>query len=153
MDLVCTAVGASPNEYHGLKRTQNIHTEALACPFSKRNRNDEPACSADREFPSFEDIKQHLYEQHRQQISCPICHSHFPSYTLRDTHLRNQNCHFNVTPTAEGLTEQQVYDMSAVSDRNQSQIDAWFELWDIIFPATDRPASPFCTDKQKDGQS
>lgn len=131
-------------------QSQNLKdTGSLACPFYIENKHRYRACLTKNEYLSIEDVKQHLYMEHRQPISCPICHGHFASYDLRNHHLRTRDhCHPKDLPAAAGLTEQQVDDMSAVSDLSQPQEDAWFELWKVIFPDTRPPASPFYSDKQ-----
>lgn len=124
------------------------YPESLACPFYKENRQKHQACLTKGDFSSIEDVKQHLYLEHRQPISCPICQGRFPTYEARNSHLRHETCQAtSALPVAEGLTEQQVDDMSAVDDLSQSQKDAWFALWDIVLPECHRPTSPFYTDR------
>lgn len=131
------------NQYADIK-----HPESLACPYYKEDKYKHQVCLVKNEFESIEDIKQHLYVDHRQPVSCPVCQGRFATYILRNNHLRNERCQPSGLPVAEGLTEQQVDDMSTVNELSESQENAWFRLWNIVFPDKNRPASPFYSDMQ-----
>lgn len=90
------------------------------------------------------DIRQHIDRKHRQELHCPNCGIPFDHVSTRDEHVREQSCQVSDAPFQySGVTQEQwaAIRSRAASKKRRSDSERWFEMWDIIFPSSDRPAS------------
>jgi hypothetical protein len=114
----------------------------LACPCYKYNpiryldcllRN----CLSDTSF-----VVQHLERGHpHQPIHCPICGEVFDTHHDRDSHIRLQSCEQR-NFRHEGLTTDQLRQLRQ-NRRTLNEVERWYCLWDILYPTTPRPDSPY----------
>lgn len=126
-----------------VQHSQTGPVDTIACPFYLMDKDKYHTCLTRHKFLCMEDLKQHLYTEHRQPVFCPICRQTFPTYSAQNVHLRAGGCHLRDGPVFQGMTDEQVDQVSAVRDRPLSAGDGWFDIWDIVFPGTTHPTSPW----------
>ncbi|ROW11986.1 hypothetical protein VPNG_05241 [Cytospora leucostoma] len=114
----------------------------LPCPFYLKDRKKNMNCLTHHQLLSIEDVKDHLCVVHRQPFFCPICTQKFPTGRARDDHIRSRSCTRKTSPAFEGITDWQAEQLSDEETTSSSWENRWFEIWDIAFPQTPRPASP-----------
>jgi hypothetical protein len=78
----------------------------------------------------------------RQPPYCPICGRTFTSQQAANEHISERNCQSQNFDEIEGITADQV---NALRDlpKNRDSVARWYKIWDIIYPNTPRPASPY----------
>lgn len=109
-------------------------------------------CCRHYKFDEVKDIKRHLTEEgrgnHRQPIHCVICFSLFTTFADCSAHIRAQTCHPSVCDfDVSGLDEDQIAAIRGLKKpRDKDQKEFWFQIWDIVFPGEQRPASPYSDD-------
>ncbi|KUI62532.1 Vegetative incompatibility protein HET-E-1 [Cytospora mali] len=125
-------------------RLSSSRVDTFACPFYFKDRTKNRTCLTHHQLSSTEDVREHLCLMHIQPLFCSVCKDVFHTCVARDDHIRSRTCAHNAFPMPDGVTDwqaEQLYGQtSAVSDEAQ-----WFKIWDIIFPQTPPPASPFFT--------
>ncbi|KUI62536.1 hypothetical protein VP1G_09672 [Cytospora mali] len=115
--------------------------DQLACPFRKRNPHKHQDCLK-YSLHRIKDVKQHVYRRHRQpDYYCPRCSDVFETMDERDEHIRVAKCALSSVPRFEGISDEQRQRLCKSSSRGLNHQDQWFEMWDIIFPGEERPAS------------
>ncbi|KUI67559.1 Vegetative incompatibility protein HET-E-1 [Cytospora mali] len=131
-------------------RLSTSRVDTLACPFYFKDRTKNRNCLTHHQLSSTDDVREHLCLMHVQPLFCPVCKDVFRTCVARDDHIRSRQCTRNALPMPDGVTDwqaEQLYgETSAVSDEAQ-----WFEIWDIIFPQTPPPDSPFFTTPKEYG--
>lgn len=129
----------------------------FACPFYLHDRHECHNCLRNYTLNRIVDVRLHLYRVHVLAPQCPICGEEFKGDTAEDrfnTHIQRQNCQpLPFPPSARlGITRDQL-EAIQTSARHRSgrraadpAAEKWFEMWDIIFPGTTRPISPYIRD-------
>ena len=123
------------------------HSKKLfACPFYKHNSPKYIGCAHLR-LTRIRDVKQHLYRRHLR----PQCHlqcglSPTNSQPLQDPVAACDHPQPSLGYDVEGITEAQRASLSSRVSRTSSDEDAWFSVWDIVFPNRRRPSSPYLSD-------
>ncbi|ROW00388.1 hypothetical protein VMCG_07222 [Cytospora schulzeri] len=122
------------------KRTTD-RKDTFACPYSKKDPVRHRDCYG-YVLSRVRDVKQHLNRCHKLPHYCPRCNEIFDTEALRDSH--NMLC-TSTTRAArpDGTTEEQRRQLSRKAEANTSMEDQWFGVWDILFPGTQRPKSPY----------
>ncbi|KUI67561.1 hypothetical protein VM1G_02874 [Cytospora mali] len=117
--------------------------DQLACPFQKRNPHKHQDCLK-YSLHRIKDVKQHVYRRHRQpDCYCARCSTVFETMAERDEHIRVAECALSSVPRFEGISDEQKQKLCKSSSRGLDHEKQWFEMWDIIFPGEEHPASAF----------
>lgn len=123
------------------------------CPFFVRDRRLYRNCWTRHWLLSLADVREHLCTVHLEPIHCPVCYGTFPAVSLRDKHMRSQNCHFELPPGFDGLRDSQIRDLEKQGIAEDMapgiQERQWVKMWCIVFSCTRRPQSPFCFSRQE----
>lgn len=114
----------------------------LACPFYKLNPVKHSNCLHFR-LKRIKDVKQHLQRKHKQPHYCPICGHQFEIQASLQAHIRARSCEDVIYTVPEGLSEEQTTRLGDRVSRTHTVTNQWYTIWDIVFPDTQRPASPF----------
>ncbi|KAJ4403410.1 hypothetical protein N0V82_010661 [Gnomoniopsis sp. IMI 355080] len=133
-------------------RRKSMKTEAgnsekqrqFACPFQKRDPVKHQDCLK-LTLTRIKDVKQHLRRRHMQhKYYCPRCYDTFDNTRERDEHTRSSTCTtLEKVPAFEGISDDQITELSKCADRNLKVDLQWFNIWKIIFPDDPPPPSPF----------
>ncbi|KAL8378123.1 hypothetical protein RB595_008706 [Gaeumannomyces hyphopodioides] len=115
----------------------------LACPFYKHNASQHMVCVRFR-LRRVRDVKQHLNRCHSRHMQCPVCGSEFKDSPGLESHIRMRKCReppggFRI----QGVTAQQGKLLSRRVKRKIGEESQWYDIWEILFPGSDRPASPY----------
>lgn len=119
----------------------------FACPYYIRQPTQHRRCVASR-LQSTTDLRRHLCANHSQPIHCPRCGSHFSTHGAWTTHIRNVDCVRTEFPEPEGMSTDQHDQLTrsrpSVKPSPSVDVDAdrWYGIWDLIFPAAERPSCP-----------
>lgn len=118
---------------------------AWACPFYIQDKQRHKECLARHALESIEDVRNHLFLAHRQPILCPVCATAFVSYAARDGHLRAQDCIPHACANFVGLDDRQLaqVDMMDLEETSMPEEEQWVRLWQIVFPNSPKPESPY----------
>ncbi|KAH9892204.1 hypothetical protein F4778DRAFT_751237 [Xylariomycetidae sp. FL2044] len=148
--LPCEAVmHSSASRYGGEKITMVKTTQPLvssfACPFYLCNRDRHRSCLTRADLRDVRDLKRHLWASHRQPLYCPTCHCTFKTTKRCDDHIRSRACVPGDRPFPEGISEQQMRQLARRPESRRSEALQWFCVWEIVFPDTPWPTTPFLT--------
>jgi hypothetical protein len=92
-------------------------------------------------------VVQHLERRHTAPIRCPICAEEFVSRSDWNVHIVQRACVEAPAIDVGGVTEDQftlLRDRKGRPEwRSLSERDRWYVIYDILFPNTPRPASPY----------
>jgi len=120
----------------------------FACPYYKSDAETYQACRRYK-LSRFRDVMQHIRRIHVVSLFCTRCHAVFDSLPSLEAHERStQYC--NVRPRA-GIISRHHLDMfgerikehNSSSERDKTGEDQWIDLWDLLFPGVDHPASVY----------
>ena len=115
----------------------------FACPFYRHSPLSHPECGTLR-IRHIKDVKEHLKMRHAQPLYCTICGRHdFGDQKALDNHVLARVCKGLGGFTSEGLDVNQLSQLSRRSHRHLNATEQWMEIWDVVFPGTSRPQSPF----------
>ncbi|KAK3367536.1 hypothetical protein B0H63DRAFT_83332 [Podospora didyma] len=122
------------------------HSQFFACPFYKFNNARYHRCGG-KLLRNINHVKQHLERAHalERTLYCPRCWCRFPprSRAAWESHIRD-----NPSPRCR-VTQYQPDDLRNAemhlleTDRNASQEERWFQMWDNIFSGYERPSSAY----------
>lgn len=134
----------------------------FACPFYLYDRHEWHNCLRNYTLNRIVDVRLHLTRAHSLAQQCPICGVEFKedsaeSVSAEDrfsAHVQLQTCQPlpSPLPPRHGLTRDQFESVRAIAGRRNGRratdpaAEKWFEIWDIIFPTTPRPSSPYISD-------
>lgn len=129
----------------------------FACPFYLHSRHEWHNCLRNYTLHRIVDVRLHLLRVHLLAPQCPSCGREFKGDSAEDhcnTHIQLRNCQRLPLPlpARHGVTGDQLEAMRAIATRRTGRrgqdtaAAKWFEMWDIIFPDTTRPASPYITE-------
>ncbi|KAH7150283.1 hypothetical protein B0J13DRAFT_523347 [Dactylonectria estremocensis] len=127
------------------KKTDERPDKALACPFYKKDPMRHGRCHGYL-LSRISYVKQHLFRHHLQPFYCPLCNAEFgTNANLRDDHIRDQAC--EKRPSSErpdGMTPMQEQKLrSTRAKQKQTEEEQWYEIFELLFPGTERPSSPY----------
>ncbi|KAK7956548.1 uncharacterized protein PG986_005770 [Apiospora aurea] len=120
----------------------DIFREPLACPFWKHDARRHRDCFKLR-LNSIARVKQHLSRSHYSETHCERCRLVFASDSLRENHLRHEQCQWRCPDALVGISHQQRNDLSKKSKPHHSESERWFAIWAIGFPGQPAPSSPY----------
>lgn len=113
----------------------------LACPCFKFNPIRYEAC-LHKHLTSTSFVVQHLERSHGPQpIHCPLCGREFDTCGARDNHIRQTSCE-RQNFRHVGLSEDQRHRLRD-NRRHLNEVERWYCIWDIMYPDTPRPDSPY----------
>lgn len=138
------------DDISGRQRQKTSKREELeapfACPFYKRDAVKHHRCGS-LTLSRIRDVKQHLVRRHLQPPFCATCGATFEIQDLCAAHSKERLCVYSdIIQEPEGITTAQRHLIAQRSHRRQSKVEQWFTVWDIIFPSSPRPQSPFISD-------
>ncbi|KAK6380611.1 hypothetical protein LTS17_004811 [Exophiala oligosperma] len=114
----------------------------LACPFSKKNPRRYRSCYRNR-LTKISYVKQHLSRHHCYPIYCTNCMATFDSEEIRDAHARAHSCEEQPVIQWEAVSEAQKRQLSQRVPRRMSETEQWYTIFEILFPGSPRPKTPF----------
>jgi hypothetical protein len=129
----------------------------FACPFYLHNRHQWRNCLRNYTLNRVVDVRLHLLRVHLLSPQCPSCGREFKGDSAEDrcnAHIQLRCCQPLPLPlpARHGVTGDQLEAMRAIATRRTGRrvLDPaaakWFDMWDIIFPGTAHPASPYITE-------
>ncbi|KAI7778910.1 hypothetical protein LA080_001516 [Diaporthe eres] len=131
----------------------------FACPFYLYDRHEWHNCLRNYTLNRIVDVRLHLQRAHSLAPQCPDCGEEFKEDSAEsdsaedrfNTHVQLRTCQPlpSPPPPRHGLIRDQFEAVRAIATRRNGRRAAdpaaakWFEIWDIIFPTTPRPISPY----------
>lgn len=115
---------------------------SFACPYSKKDPMRHRDCYK-YTLTRIRDVKQHLTRCHRRPLYCPRCFEIFETEDSRDEHIIACDIASPSTTRPDGITEAQRQQLSKKSTPNSPFEDQWFAIWNILFPGSPPPKSPY----------
>jgi hypothetical protein len=76
-------------------------------------------------------------------FGCPICLERFDSASQRDDHIRERKCDPREQAAPEFVDGASLDRLKDRANRKLSPVEQWQALWEILFPGTPKPASPY----------
>lgn len=135
---------------NAVARTEKGDKRLLACPFWKKDPIRHRDCF--KGVKRIRDVKQHLRRSHKQPVFCPICGMEFgDDKAALSEHLRAaERCQKREFPEPSGMNAEHQRRLNGYSDRNSSEREQWYVIWDCLFPCgpngtspPHRPSSPY----------
>ncbi|KAK1852619.1 hypothetical protein CCHR01_04773 [Colletotrichum chrysophilum] len=130
--------GTRPARRQAGNRIPNPHGLPWACPLYKYDPIRHMECLF-HSLTESRHVKRHLIRHHKQPDHCPTCYKRFPQKTDRDQHIVDRTC----SPRPEPEDWDMFISEDAVAKIDKVVGGYWFAMWDIIYPNTPRPLSPF----------
>lgn len=121
-------------------RTEDRPRVILACPFYKWNPARYRGCRRIL-LTKISYVKQHILRSHRMPPHCQICNTLYQTDEQLRTHVRSMSCSRRPYSPPDGVTEDQIYQLRSRVNQKNSLEAQWYEVFDIIFPNAQRPAS------------
>ncbi|KAI1329855.1 hypothetical protein F5Y16DRAFT_364848 [Xylariaceae sp. FL0255] len=119
----------------------------FACPFLKRFPIEHQKCGK-YTLRRIKDVKQHILRQHcGPKIYCPRCYEKFDTFRARDDHLRLGSC-ISLPISRFHFSDDQRERLRDCGSRRSNDEDRWMDIWDLAFPESERPASPYIENSQ-----
>lgn len=116
------------------------------CPYFVKDRETHVSCLTRHCLLDMVDVREHLCLMHREPIYCAVCYETFPTVNLRDDHMRTLEC-LHQPPVIRGITGAQERELDEQGDTEKRALRTdpkqWLNIWQIVFPGTQPPASPF----------
>lgn len=136
-----------------LKRRKTDESKVqLACPFQKADPARHRACGR-LILRRIKDIKQHIVRRHKAPIHCLRCFATFQSNDELVSHARiNPPCETR-QGRLDGISGDQQQLLSKRATQGKSIVEQWYDMWDIIFPGAQRPATPYVDPELSDDLS
>ena len=141
-------------EPHPKRAKDDDSRDAWACPYAKLNPIKYSDCLAFN-LSKLSYVKQHLYRAHWIGVCCQHCGQNFSdnaddreARVLLYLHLRQAPENLCQNSDRASLLDGKMSDdqkemiMNAKS-RGIDEHGRWYQLWDILFPGTERPRSPY----------
>ncbi|KAM0222079.1 hypothetical protein ACHAPA_009658 [Fusarium lateritium] len=114
----------------------------LACPFYIYAPKRHHSCLKNR-LQSAEGMIDHLIHCHSLPSYCPICYRMFNTLMERDSHILNETCKRRDPNPSDGLNEDQKVLLIQETYLHLDDKRRWHQIWDIIFPKSRQPRSPY----------
>ena len=121
-------------------RTEDRPRVILACPFYKWNPARYRNCRRIL-LTKISYVKQHILRAHRMPPHCQICNALFQTDEQLRHHIRSMTCTRRPYSPPDGVTEDQIFQLRSRVNQKNSLEGQWYEVYDIIFPNAQRPAS------------
>lgn len=124
------------------QRTEDRPRVILACPFYKwdpaRYRNCRRILLTKISY-----VKQHILRAHRMPPHCQICNGSFQTDEQLRQHVRSMTCERRPYAPPDGVTEERMIQLRSRVNQKNSLENQWYEVFDILFPGSARPASVY----------
>lgn len=124
------------------QRTEDRPRVILACPFYKwdpaRYRNCRRILLTKISY-----VKQHILRAHRMPPHCQICNGSFQTDDQLRQHVRSMTCERRPYAPPDGVTEERMIQLRSRVNQKNSLENQWYEVFDILFPGSARPASVY----------
>ena len=124
------------------QRTEDRPRVILACPFYKwdpaRYRNCRRILLTKISY-----VKQHILRAHRMPPHCQICNGSFQTDDQLRQHVRSMMCERRPYAPPDGVTEERMIQLRSRVNQKNSLENQWYEVFDILFPGSTRPASVY----------
>ncbi|KAK2030826.1 hypothetical protein LX32DRAFT_651310 [Colletotrichum zoysiae] len=120
--------------------------KVFACPYFKRDPVRHLKCFMRFKLKRVKDVKQHLYRKHSfPEHCCPLCWATFDRRSDYDNHIRKRSCEAREMPGEYGdfMTVDQKKAISKRTDSGPDEHRQWYNVWKVLFPDEDQPASPY----------
>ncbi|KAI1215034.1 uncharacterized protein F4807DRAFT_18476 [Annulohypoxylon truncatum] len=142
--------GDPPERRGGRRSSASRHIDEsqqyFACPFYYSDKVEHWHCHRFA-FKRIGDVRQHIKRTHIVPIHCPVCGENFDNNDLKDVHVDARVCQQHEFPHSWATIEQlDSMDRAANELNPSSDRERWFTIWDIMFPDTQQPASPYICD-------
>ena len=124
------------------QRTEDQPRVILACPFYKWNPARYGNCRRNL-LSKISYVKQHILRAHRILPHCQTCNESFQTDDKMRQHIRSITCERRPYTLPDGVTEDQIFQLRRRVNQKNSLGDQWYEVFDIIFPNSPRPASVY----------
>ncbi|KAL2106695.1 hypothetical protein VUR80DRAFT_6341 [Thermomyces stellatus] len=124
------------------QRTEDRPRVILACPFYKWDPARYKNCRRIL-LTKISYVKQHILRAHRMPPHCQICNESFQTDDQMRQHIRSMTCERRPYTPPDGVTEDQIFQLRSRVNQKNSLENQWYEVFDIIFPGSARPASVF----------
>ena len=134
----------------------------FACPFYLHDRHEWCNCLRNYTLNRIVDVRLHLLRVHLLAPQCPLCGEEFEDDAAQSDSAEDRcNAHIELQicqplpsppPARHGLTRDQFEAVRLIAGRRNGRrvadphAEKWFEMWDIIFPNSPRPISPYIND-------
>lgn len=125
------------------KKQKVTNTKLFCCPFWKLRPAEHRPCFK-YILRRIRDVKQHLHRKHTPSYYCERCSEIFPDDTKLREHISHPAGLF-CTPSSslQGVSRNQRLQLARHSDKELSEEDQWFSIWNILFPGYQRPKSAY----------
>ncbi|KAF6822846.1 hypothetical protein CPLU01_11740 [Colletotrichum plurivorum] len=118
--------------------TIDLHHKLFTCPFWKSNPNKHTHCFKSNAYLRLTDVKQHLRRKHffRRDPCYQRCWIQFSDDVELQLHLAQMplNCEYLARDYEDGIVPEQHLKLSKRAPPGSSDEQAWFLMWDIVFP-------------------
>lgn len=113
-----------------------VPASSFACPYYRLDPVAHQQCLK-YTLNRIRDMKQHLSRRHYGATCyCPICFRTFPSFNLRDEHIRCRNCVSKPSPSIsniDAVSPKAQEQLKQRVDRTVSPEDQWHAVYEILF--------------------
>ena len=117
-------------------------SKLLACPFWKQNPGKYRDCFRKKLF-KINRVKQHLGRKHTPSFYCQRCMAIFSDSPTHHAHVKLDPPCRPSDDQLDGLSPQQSQEVRRRSKPGSTDTEQWFSIWDIAFPDSARPRSPY----------
>ena len=117
----------------------------FACPYYRHDPRSHAGCVMMR-ISRIPDLVTHLRRKHVQPLHCRRCSREFSDLEELAIHLRAGGCLAREFVIPEGMTGDQLHQLSKRRVKGQSDEQKWMDIWSILFPGTPPRSSPFAGD-------
>ncbi len=104
-------------------------SDRIACPFYRRNPEENQKCLARASLKSCRQVVMHLWAFHRYPPYCPVCWKRFDTPAARDRHIVARSCNLIEGSVSDGMTSYQIQRLASRLDDSWSQEDQWYWMW------------------------
>lgn len=120
-----------------------LSKQSFACPFHKHNSTAHKGCSR-LQMTRVRDVKQHLKRRHSLSREAPECSRDLVEKSDLTTQAtaRGTSRKSSLPEEFRGISKKKEA-LSRRVNRNLDPKDQWFSIWDILFPDSPRPSSPY----------
>ncbi|RKL01029.1 hypothetical protein BFJ68_g5387 [Fusarium oxysporum] len=122
-------------------------SQFLACPYWKSDPERYWDCFM-KKNDTIAHLKQHLTRRHTPRYYCQICYQTFKDFDPFDSHALKRACTRGPLAKLEGISQQQKNQLSLKSKGSVEQ--QWYNVWSILFPDRDPPATIFIHSTQSE---
>ncbi|KAL1303017.1 hypothetical protein AAFC00_003330 [Neodothiora populina] len=124
------------------KVDQEENHPRLACPFYKIDPKKYANCRV-LKMTAVNYVKQHLWRCHLQPLHCRSCYQNFENEEDLTQHEKLRICDRLPWRQVEGISPDKRHRLKIRGSAKNSIEENWFLVFDILFPESGRPSSPY----------